>query len=161
MIYVDQFTYPKSIASAKESSTADMLGNGLRKLSSAQLVIFNARAIYRHICTLADGDSRNIFIELLVYLTFHMDNGLGEEIRLWETDYGDCRLKLISSRYALYWMRHSDQYYFQRVGVRIRPGTRRGRNRRRCLYRRDRDQIRPRRRRERPCLLVRPFRRTR
>ena len=51
-----------------------------------------------------------------------LTNSLGESLRLWSVRYNVTDLEIVTSRYGLYWMLHSDQYYFQRGEVYIGPG---------------------------------------
>jgi FkbM family methyltransferase len=48
-------------------------------------------------------------------------NSLGEALRLWFVRYNDIPLEVVTSRYGLYWMLHSDQYYLRRAGVFVGP----------------------------------------
>jgi FkbM family methyltransferase len=48
-------------------------------------------------------------------------NNLGEALRLWSVRYNDLDLEVITSRYGLYWMLQSDQYYLHRKGIFVGP----------------------------------------
>jgi FkbM family methyltransferase len=50
-----------------------------------------------------------------------LTNSLGEALRLWSVRYNDTDLEVVTSRYGLYWMLHSDQYYLQRPSVFVGP----------------------------------------
>jgi FkbM family methyltransferase len=48
-------------------------------------------------------------------------NSLGETLRLWSVRYRGTDLEVITSKYGLYWMLDSDQYYLQRDGIFVGP----------------------------------------
>ena len=52
-----------------------------------------------------------------------LQNSLNESLRLWSVGYKDRSLKVITSKYGLYWMLHSDQYYLSRDGIFVGPQT--------------------------------------
>ncbi|HZF94033.1 MAG TPA: FkbM family methyltransferase [Allosphingosinicella sp.] len=52
---------------------------------------------------------------------YEMGDLLGQKVKLWNVQYGGRPLEVVAIKYALYWVLHSDQYYYKAGNVSIRP----------------------------------------
>lgn len=52
---------------------------------------------------------------------YEMGDLLGQKVKLWNVSYGGRPLEVVTIKYGLYWLLHSDQYYYRSGDAEVRP----------------------------------------
>jgi FkbM family methyltransferase len=52
---------------------------------------------------------------------YEMGDLLGQKVKLWDVSYGGRPLEVVTIKYGLYWVLHSDQYYYRADAIEVRP----------------------------------------
>lgn len=156
-MYVDRYRFaqePEHLAELEDRSALRALIRHPRaKAGIAARYLLYAPAMFRAWRTLANKESRRIFLDILRYRLlgapyarlarneamyrqleqvmaddipsseppYEMGDLLGQKVKLWNVHYGGRPLEVVAIKYGLYWVLHSDQYYYRAGGAEVRP----------------------------------------
>lgn len=157
MYVVDRYRFalePQHLAELEDASALRaLLRHPRAKAGIAARYFLQAPAILRAYRTLANGESRRLFRDILRYRLlgapfsrlarnegmyrdieqimasdlpssdppFEIGELLSQKVKLWKVSYGGRPLEVMGIKYSLYWVLHSDQYYYRAGGVQVRP----------------------------------------